>query len=221
MSVLWEWNETDLTQFDAVGDGGYTTSVTTWATRFGGNNERPAIRYDSPATTSFHALLIKTTEFDFSAYENKRLVIEAHASATAAGNPCFVLYYEDVDHLHVARLASTAGTHRLSYRNGSSTWVDPTFDLESGLSFGNDGETVSIGFRCHQFAGALQNPWVRCIRSFTWMENPAVHQFLAKSSYAASWNSLSFVPRLGIGKRSFGVAASPGDLFAAIRILEG
>lgn len=224
MEVLWEWNETDLTQFDEVGDSGFTVSTTTWTTRFGSIvDEVPAIQFDSPATShEYRALLIKTSEFDLSQLNDMRFMIEARLCNRTAANtqdPIFLAYYEDSTHfLGIRHSSGGSSGERFIYRDGSTTANLPTDDINP-VTRTDGGEVSCCGLEIH-FASASTLPYMRTARSFVTNSFPRPFQNQTQAGHAASWNSLgSYQPRIGFGVYTFGVAAASGNLFSDLRIL--
>lgn len=227
--LIWEWNQTDLTQFDVVEDTtGFTDAVTTWATRFATHaaDETPAIRIDNPAVSGHaHLLLIKTSELDLTSYLPGRLLVEWRSSQqTALGTQdiIFVPYYEALNAMFAIR--HMANSFQWAYRDVSGgtppTWNDPAIQqvysaLGSGVEQGwlmqlvMHIEPATVGTKPYIMPRGLSNPEFRSIP-------PAV-----RGSLAAGWNSLgSFTPRMGWGVRSFGAAcgAGNGNLVSEMRI---
>lgn len=223
--LLWKWNQTDLTEFDQVGDGSHAYTVTTWGARNSTDDPTPAIRMDSPATSGgFSALLVKTALLPAFTDPTKLLIVARMQNSTTLGtqDPLLIPYYESTTYL-TALARKTSGASPPQYlwclREGSTTYSDKTsISVPSSLANNADGAFFSCEFILSPASGA-QKPWIAAQQNRFYPQTFAQTIPQARSAYAAGWTGLgSYAPRIGFGVRTYGMAAAPGNCISDIAI---
>lgn len=224
-TLLWKWNQTDLTEFDQVGDGSHTYTVTTWGARNSSDDPTPAIRMDSPATSGgFSALLVKTALLPTFTNPTKYLIMARMENVTPLGtqDPMVIPYYESPTYL-TALLRKTTGALPAQYlwtvREGSTTYTDKTaIPVPTTLANNSDGAFFSYEFILSPASGA-QKPWIAALQNRFYPQTAYQTILQARSAYVAGWTGLgSYQPRIGFGVRTYGTAAANGNCVADIAI---
>lgn len=218
--VIWEWNGVDLSEFDQVAEAACVASVTTWHGRFGfERDESPCIQINNPGSDSgkLFALLLKPAVFDLTLYPKLLLEVRvANRTSLSTQDPLLIPYYEDTSHLHA--IARKSGGYQWTVRNGSVGWADTDWliGLNNAEQSSDGGDSMWLQFEL-SFAPA---PLARVRKPFAGdaAGSQRVTQALRTDEYHASWAGLAPAPRIGIGLRCYGTAASPGNVFADLRI---
>lgn len=225
-AVLWEWNGTDLSQFDAAeGDAGFAWSVTTWSARYpglAGIDDTPAIRCDSPnVAPRINFLPIKASELP-ATMPTRFAMVARMGCSNANAVPMLISYWENATHWFGAFRNVTQFVYS---RRDNGVWTD-------GLLINTVAGTADVfhsGDYCKLNAHVVpatpaSRPLVAVGLSPDNPTAPTRPNWYANSlqaNYNASWLGLTHNPRVGIACRAWhNVAVSPGHLFADLKIVE-
>lgn len=213
--LVWEWNGTDLTQFDIVEEAAFTRTVTTWSS----GPADAAIKIANPSTgTPCMAMLVKTTQLPPSFWTRASISSVSMSCRVNNNTPAgtqdllTIPYYESMSYMVALRHTAAAATY--TRRNGSTSWDD------TSPGSGGDATKNTMSGAALRQAHQIKIPTGSTDPAVSFRGTPAPGATYINSfagSWNAGWRGLTWSPRIGWGCRAFGTSSS-GNYLGGMQI---